>query len=198
MPEVVIGGADGGEQAGSGAAQEAVSLEPLQTVPLNDNHRCDDFVCSKSERVTGFFARERHILVPHNYCRVFILPNPDDPTHIWGFYTLSPSLLVRNRATGSEQKRIPGGLPIPMVLIGFMGKQDGTEKGLGEALILDAARRVHRNPDIPAWGLMLDSEDGPENTKLWAWYQSQGFTPAKPDDRGKAGVMYAPLRKFAL
>ena len=85
-----------------------------------------------------------------------------------------------------------------MVLIGFMGKQDDTEKGLGEALLTDAARRVHRNPDIPAWGLMLDSEDGQENAKLWAWYQAHGFTPAKPDDRGNSGVMYAPLKNFAL
>jgi hypothetical protein len=197
MPEET-GGAERGEQAGSGIAQEAVRLEPLRTVLLNDNHRCDDFVCSKSERVTGFFAQERHVLVPQNYCRVFVLPNPADPTHVWGFYTLSPTALVRSRATGSEQKRIPPGLPIPMMLIGFMGKQDGTDKGLGAALILDAARRVHRNPDIPAWGLTLDSEGGPENEKLWKWYQEQGFTPAKPDDKGRSGVMYASLRKFAL
>ena len=105
---------------------------------------------------------------------------------------------MRARATGSEQKRVPPGLPIPMVPIGFMGKQDGTTKGLGEALVVDAARRVHRTPDIPAWGLMLDAEGGPENEKLWTWYQDQGFTPAKPDDKGRSGVMYAPLKRFPL
>jgi hypothetical protein len=162
--------ADGSEPPRSGVAPEALRLEPLRTVRLNEHHRCNDFVCSKSERVTGFFSRERHTLVPQNYCRVFVLPNPADPTHIWGFYTLSPSLLMRARATGSEQKRVPPGLPISMVLIGFMGKQDGTAKGLGEALVVDAARRVHRNLDIPAWGLMLDAEGGPENKKLWTWY----------------------------
>jgi hypothetical protein len=83
-----------------------------------------------------------------------------------------------------------------MVLIGYMGKQDGSPPGIGAALIVDAARRVRRNVDIPAWGLMLDSEGGPENKKLWAWYQSQGFVAAKADDRG-LGVMYAPLKKFS-
>jgi hypothetical protein len=54
----------------------------------------------------GFFAaKERHVLVPNSYCKVFILPNPNDPTHIWGFYTLSPSLLVRGRSSTQEQKR---------------------------------------------------------------------------------------------
>lgn len=197
MPEEA-GGAERGEQAGSSIAQEAVRLEPLRTVPLNDNHRCADFVCSKSERVTGFFSRERHVLVPNNYCRVFILPNPDDPTHIWGFYTLSPSALARSMARNREQRSIPGGLPIPMILIGFMGRSDDSPKGLGESLIVDAARRVHRNSDIAAWGLMLDAEGGPQNEKLWAWYQEQKFQPVKPDpktDPGKpaSGVMYAAL-----
>jgi hypothetical protein len=61
----------------------------------------------------------------NNYCRVFILPNPDDHTEVWGFYSLSPSLLSRGTATGSDQKRVPKGLPIPMALIGFMGRQSG-------------------------------------------------------------------------
>jgi hypothetical protein len=43
---------------------------------------------------------------------------------------------------------------------------------------------------------MLDSEGGPENTKLWKWYQDQSFTPAKPDAAGNSGVMYAPLRRL--
>jgi hypothetical protein len=115
-----------------------------------------------------------------------------------GFYTLSPTALVRSRTTGSEQKRIPGGLAVPLILIGFMGRDDKTEKGIGAALIVDAARRVHRTPDIPAWGLALDSEGGPDNAKLWDWYKNQGFTPAKQDEEGRVGLMYASLKKFPL
>jgi hypothetical protein len=84
-----------------------------------------------------------------------------------------------------------------MMLIGFMGRDDTAPKSTGAALLVDCARRVHRNPDIAAWGLMLDSEGGPENTKLWTWYKEQGFTPAKPEREGEvSGVMYAPLKKF--
>ena len=83
-----------------------------------------------------------------------------------------------------------------MILIGFMGKCDGAPKGIGESLIIDAARRVDRTPDIPAWGLMLDAEGGPDNAKLWQWYKDQNFIEAKPDDGGRSGVMYAPLKRL--
>lgn len=39
---------------------------------------------------------------------------------------------------------------------------------------------------------MLDSEGGEANVKLWAWYKSQGFVPAKE----QPGVMYGPLKDF--
>lgn len=137
-----------------------------------------------------------------NYCRVFILPNPQDRTEIWGFYTLSTSLIPRARTTGSDQRRIPEGIPVPMVLIGYMGRHDGADPGLGlgSILILDAARRVYLNPDLAAWGLMLDSEGGPNRAGLWEWYKKQGFTPAK-DEKGAIadptrGVMYASLKKL--
>jgi hypothetical protein len=41
---------------------------------------------------------------------------------------------------------------------------------------------------------MLDSEGGP-GTKLWNWYMSQGFTPAK-DEGTSSGVLYGALKKF--
>jgi hypothetical protein len=83
-----------------------------------------------------------------------------------------------------------------MMLLGYMGRNDASAapRGLGEALVVDAARRVYLNADLAAWGLMLDSEGGPDNAKLWAWYQSIGFTPAKADP--KLGVMYAPWKKL--
>jgi hypothetical protein len=54
----------------------------------------------------------------------------------------------------------------------------------GEAVVVDAARRAHRNPDIPSWGLILECDGGKENKKLWDWYVDQGFTapsPRRPD-----------------
>jgi hypothetical protein len=188
-------GADRGEPAGSNiVAGPLQQQEPLATVPFSASHQTANFVCGKSARIGAFFASDCPHLIQHNYCRVFILANPADPNEIWGFYTISPSLLFRGAATGSDQKRVPKGLPIPMALIGFMGRHDGAPKGLGGALIVDAARRVSRSIDFAAWGLMLDSEGGDANKKLWDWYIAQGLTPAKDAQRPTA--MYGALKKF--
>jgi hypothetical protein len=125
---------------------------------------------------------------------VLIYENPNDATEIWGFYTLSASQIARASTTGSEQKRIPGGLPVPMVRIGFMGRSDRAPSGLGSALIVDAAQRVERVRDITVWGLCLDADGGPENSTLWRWYQQQGFTPAKTVEY--PNLMYGALKKF--
>ena len=76
--------------------------------------------------------------------------------------------------------------------IGFMGRDDRAPRGLGAGLIVDAARRVYRNPDITAWGLILDAEGGSGNPSLVRWYESVGFTSAKT----LPGVMYGPLKRF--
>ena len=166
---------------GGGDDPHALPQEPLISVPCDAGHRIKDFVCEKSPRVAGFFAKEAQILVP-NYCRLFVAPNPEDPSHVWGFYTLSAALLLKQNLSGSDEKRVSKsymGYPAPMVRIGFMGRDKTAPRGFGAALIVDAARRVHRNQDIAAWGIVLESDGGPENTKLWTWYQSHGFKPCR-------------------
>lgn len=196
------GRADRGGAGGGGTVAEAVPVERPQTVLLSHIHRTRDFRCAKSERIHKFFEEECPNLLGHNYCRVFVLPNPDDASEVWGFYSLSPSALARSRTTGSEQKRIPLGIAVPMMLIGFMGRHDDAPNGLGTSLIVDAARRVYLNSDLAAWGLMLDSEGGQKNAKLWEWYQKRGFVAAKHDPDSKrepnpnGGVMYAALKKL--
>jgi hypothetical protein len=81
---------------------------------------------------------------------------------------------------------------VPLALIGYMGKQDGSASGIGAALLVDAARRAHRSVDIPAWGMVLDCEGGQQNGKLWNWYKSVGFIPSKSDP----GRMYAPYQNL--
>jgi hypothetical protein len=134
-------------------------------------------------------------LLAHNYCKVFVLPNPGDATEIWGFYTLSPTCLPRTNASGSDQKRIPGGIPVPMMLLGFMGKSDSAPQGLGSSLIIDAARRIYQDDELAAWGLMLAAEGGPD-TKLWEWYKKQGFKQIKVTATSDTPpeVMYAPFK----
>jgi hypothetical protein len=105
-------------------------------------------------------------------------------------------LLEKEHRSGSDEKRVSRnylGYPAPMVRIGFMGRDDGAEKGFGSLLIVDAARRVYRNGDIAAWGLVLESEGGPANKKLWDWYQEQGFKPCRQTPNSMYGALSAFL-----
>jgi hypothetical protein len=185
-------GTDAVHQEGGGANPLALRQESLITVPVNDKHCLDKFVCSKSTRVANFFGNEAKVLVPH-YCRLFIATPPGDEFIVWGYYTLSAALLFKQNLSGGDEKRISQrylGIPAPMVRIGFMGRDDGAPKSFGAALLVDAARRVHRNGDIAAWGLVLESEGGKENRKLWEWYEAQGFKSCRG---AHPHSMYAPL-----
>jgi hypothetical protein len=183
--------ANGDPPPGSGAAAEALQ-EPLVTVPLEPTHRLADFVCNRSERVQGFLRDHAAKYVAANFARVFILPNPADPNEVWGYYTLSAASIPYGDLTAGQQKRVPlPGIPAPLAIIGYMGRHDGAEPGLGAGLIVDAARRVHRDPHIAAWGLILDAEA--RNADLMKWYESVGFRPKKVEKGQVTGVMYAPL-----
>ena len=172
---------------GRGGASQAIKEESLATTALSPLHRVSDFICSRSERVTRFLQTQASRWVEQRLCGAFVFPDPNDPTRIWGFYTLSQYVLTRDdmRRADRDQALVSS---VPMALIGFMGKQDGTPRGLGAALVIDAATRAYRHADIPAWGIAVEPEGGTGNEKLWNWYREIGFIPAKT----KPSLMYAP------
>jgi hypothetical protein len=178
----------GGHIVGSLPAEE----KPLATVALGAEHQTASFKCSRSARVQGFFTHEWPELQKRNYCKVFVLENPSDPNLIWGYYTLSSAVLQKSNLSNSDEKRGPLGFHAPMVRIGFMGRDDTAEKGVGKILVVDAARRAARITDLGIWGIVLEPEGGKDtNPKLWNWYRSMQFTEA----RGTPS-MYAPLQKL--
>ena len=175
---------------GRRSASTIEAEEPLATVRLNPTHRIADF-CAKSERVARFLHEQAPRWVRQRYCGVFVLPSADDPTQVLGYYTLSQFVLAREELQGKHRRETVIGA-IPLVLIGFMGKHDGAPMGLGAGLIVDAARRAHRNVDVPACGLAVEPEGGRDNQKLWSWYEAVGFIPAKTLPR----LMYAPYESL--
>ena len=189
----------GGGEGGRDSSRVALEEEPLVTFPIQPAHRIADFRCARSERVERFFHVEMPRYTRQSYCRVFILPNPQDATEIWGYYTLTPSNLRPEdlRESRTLIRRLPGSIPVPTMLIGFMGRDDRVPKDreLGKALLVDAALRVYRSEDATAWALTLDSERGP-GTRLFEWYKGMGFK-ARTDEAGnEMGTMYCPIRSL--
>jgi len=128
----------------------------------------------------------------HRYCGVFVLEDPNDPTRILGYYTLSPYILSRDAMSSTHRSRQLLA-NVPLALIGYMGKRDGAVARLGAILITDAARRAYRNLDLPTRGLAVEPEDGKDkNPRLWSWYEGMRFCPAKTIP----GLMYGPYENF--
>jgi hypothetical protein len=50
--------------------------------------RRGDEYCEVDHNLNDFFRADCPELVRTNYCRVFVLPNPNRVSQIWGFYTL--------------------------------------------------------------------------------------------------------------
>ncbi len=185
---------DGSDGSGSEPAS-AIRGEELRTVPLSSTHRTADFRCSRSERIQNFFTAECPEWERLHYCRVFIWPDSQDPTSIWGYYTLSAAVIVRENLKSGDKKRTPGGIPVPVALIGFFGRDDRAPKRLGETLLYDAALRVSKITDVGIWGLTLDAENhgvAADQDKLVQWYTKMGFKSAK----GDPFRMYGPLSAF--
>jgi hypothetical protein len=198
MAEQSVAADSGGREGGSDASRPSEVVEPLITVPFRpDFHRAAEFRCVKSERVANFFTAEWPRFASRGYCRVLVYPDPGDQARILGYYTLSPTELRPEDLTGTQRRNVIGGLPVPMMLIGFMGRDDGAEAGVGGMLLIDAARRVHRSTDTNAWALKLDAEGGPvDNPKLFDWYKSMGFTPRKDETGVETKTMYCPIRRL--
>jgi hypothetical protein len=191
-PESAHGRAESGSTASTGAsAEEAV------TVPLSPEHDVSGFRCKKSAMVQDFLPKFAASWVAARCSCVFVLPSPDDPKKIWGYYTLSASLIVPDRVDPRLTASMPK-LPIPMALIGFMGRDDSAPKGVGAGLIADAAKRVASvRSQLAIWGIWLNCET---EGKLMDWYQSVGFTraiPKKPSDPPMK-AMWAPLETLLV
>lgn len=183
---------DGGSSIANAGVQQAVP--PLITFPLCDSHRVNDFCAAKSPAVEDFLKAKAADQIQRNFCRVFVLQNPDDATHIWGYYTLSAFQIERD-SMGRKHADKLGRRTAPMVLLGYMGKADGMQNGMGLWLIADAARRVATvREHLGIWGLAVEAE----NDALGKWYSKPeiGFFMAKTRFAPERPFLYAPLVAF--
>jgi hypothetical protein len=136
-------------------------------------------------------------LVRAAYTKVFVYESPQDRDQIWGYYTLSPAEIRFHALTKSQQREVPGHIPVVLARIGFLARDDRAPAKLGAGLLVDAARRVLRSDTLTAWGIILEPEDGPTNAKLWGWYKDKmGFTPIKNEEGVETGSMYCPLKRL--
>lgn len=90
-----------------------------------------------------------------------------------GYYTLAATSVAANDLPPPFVKRLPRYPLLPAALIGRLAvDQRYQDKGIGSALLADAALRVLRS-DMKALALIVEAKD----EKAVAFYRLQGFTP---------------------
>jgi GNAT superfamily N-acetyltransferase len=95
----------------------------------------------------------------------------DSRDHVAGYYTLSATSLSVSALPVARIKRLPRYPDIPAILIGRLAVATAYQgKGLGLALVVDAAERTVRS-GIAAYALAVDAKD--ENAA--AFYAKLGF-----------------------
>lgn len=177
--------ADDGDGGGGDVSSQPDG--PLITVPLSAIHRTASFLCQRNARIQTFMRQDCRRLERLNFARVFVLPSRDDPAEIWGYYTLASNIVQREDMRASTHKQLLPSSAVPVAQIACIGRSDSAPKGLGGALINDAAKRVARS-DIAHWGLALTAD----NADLVKWFSTLGFYTAKTLPL----FMYGPVKAF--
>ena len=109
----------------------------------------------------------------------------DDARTIIGFYTLAATAVAVDALPTELTKRLPRYPLVPAVLIGRLAVAlDHQGKGLGRALIFDAAIRTDRL-GIGTFALIVDAKDD----RAVSFYQSSGFELI----RGETRRLFVPV-----
>jgi len=153
-----------GQQAVSSPSSEFITVE------LTAEHRVADFRCARDLEAVKYLVDEVPDFIGRRYGSVFVFPSRDGSGRIDGYYHLVGSSLKRGDAQNSDQKHMPRGAPAPVHTIAYIAKDDRALRGLGAALVVDAARRA-RAFYPPTWGMTLYANNRP----LIRFYEGLGF-----------------------
>jgi hypothetical protein len=183
-------GADRKDEGGGPQVQRAGD-QPLVIERLGEHHRIAEFCCrakAKTDRVERFLRNQAGKYEGSGFARFYIASPKADPGKVFGYYSLSATAVRYGsvKLSGSQQKKVPGHIDFPMAKLGYMGKADDCPvRGLGELLIVDAAKRLTSVETLGVWGIILDAELGdpdvpdfkpnPDTDRLVRWYRERGF-----------------------
>jgi GNAT superfamily N-acetyltransferase len=146
------------------------------TEPLDRHHDRDAFVCG-SDALDRYLKERASQDIRRRVAGCFVAVG-DDGT-IVGYYTLAATSVRLDALPSELAKRLPRYPAVPAVLMGRLAIALGHQgKGLGSALIVDAATRVDRL-GIGAFTLVVDAKD--ERAKVF--YEANGFVSLPDEER---------------
>lgn len=148
-----------------------MKLQP--PAPLNSEHRLDGFSCG--EITLDDWLRRRALQNQlSGASRTFVLCEDSD---VVAYYALASSAVMATATTGNFRRNMPD--PIPVVVLARLAVTEGLKgKGIGRALVQDAARRVvHAADAIGIRGMLVHAL----SQEAAAFYGKLGFQPSPLD-----------------
>ncbi|MCY4016042.1 MAG: GNAT family N-acetyltransferase [Gammaproteobacteria bacterium] len=138
--------------------------------PLDRKHDRNAFHCGEASLDT-YIRRQASQDIRRRVAQTFVALG-EKPDEIAGYYTLSAASFEKGELPAPQAKRLPH-YPIPAVVIGRLAvAQTQQGKGLGEALLIDAANRaVNASDTIGIHAIIVDAL----NDSARAFYQRYGF-----------------------
>ena len=138
--------------------------------PLGPQHDRASFSCGEPALDT-YIRRQASQDARRRVAQVFVAVG-NAPEEIAGYYTLSAASFEKDELPVDLAKRLPH-YPVPAAVLGRLAIDSGHQgRGLGETLLLDAARRLVRaSATIAVYAMVVDAK----NDRARAFYERYGF-----------------------
>ena len=160
---------------------------PLVIEPLGRGHDRTSFSCGEPA-LDSYLRRQASQDVRRRVAQVFVALG-DTPGQVAGYYSLSAASFEKEELPAELAKRLPH-YPVPAAVLGRLAVDVAWRgRGIGETLLIDAARRVLRaSAAMAVYALMVDAK----NERARTFYRCYGFRAfASLPNR-----LFLPLRTF--
>ena len=150
---------------------------PLVVEPLGPGHERASFNCGEPS-LDAYIRRQASQDVRRRVAQTFVVLGKE-PQEIAGYYTVSAASFEKEEMPPEMAKRLPH-YPVPAAVLGRLAiAQQYQGSGLGEALLIDAIKRVlHASDTIGVYAIIVDAL----NDSACSFYKRYGFLgfPSKP------------------
>ena len=143
---------------------------PFVIEPLDRGHDRAAFSCGEPA-LDSYLRRQASQDVRRRVAQIFVALG-DAPGQIAGYYSLSAASFEKEELPTEPAKRLPH-YPVPAAVLGRLAVDlTWRGRGLGEALLIDAARRVLRaSAALAVYAIVVDAK----NDRARTFYERYGF-----------------------
>jgi len=129
--------------------------------------------------------------IKREYVKCFVAIEAESD-RLAGFYTLSAHGIPLTEIPDDLKKKMPRYPTVPVGLIGWFGRHvDFAGRGLGEALLFDAIKRIANNTIVGLHAIIVDAIDD----KAIEFYRGYGFISLAADQPNRMYLPVASARK---